>query len=295
MNNESLENIKKPNSKYKCAGISGDKDKAASRFPIKQEEVSEFILQSLKNNEMSLSYQPQVNTDSMKVYGMEALLRWNHPKLGLMYPEYFIELIDNDKTMKCIDEFVLLNSCMQLKQFHSEGYRDMIMSMNILPKQLEDEEFALKFEKVLRKTRVNAKYICMEIKEDIFLNLTERIMKTVSDLRSTGAKIYIDNFGKKYTQLNFLYNLSVDGIKLDKAFTRNMNKSQKRLTIAKNIMKLAEELKIDVVAEGVERSEQIDCLRSIHCTKMQGFIFGKPVEASEFKNILENIQISKFA
>lgn len=245
-------------------------------------KIEADIVNAIYNDEFILYYQPQVDVKTMKVYGMEALLRWNHPERGIIPPIYFIDIVEQNGMINEIGKLVFEKACSQLKIWNELGYDNLSMSVNISEKQLEENSFLTFIENILKKTQVNPKYINIEITERILMNSTENILNILSALRQKGMKIFIDDFGTKYSSLNYLYRFHVDGIKIDKSFIDKIQYSEKEYIITKNIVNLAQELNIDVVAEGVEESAQLKKLGIINCTKIQGFIFQKPVVANEF-------------
>jgi diguanylate cyclase (GGDEF)-like protein len=249
---------------------------------IKKEKIQIDIFNAIHNNEFILYYQPQFDMKTMNIYGMEALLRWNHPELGVLSPIYFIDILEHNEMIIEVGKFVLTEACNEIKKWHQRGYDDLSISVNISEKQLQDRSFLSFVQDLLEKTKLESKYIHFEITERILIHPVEKILNVLIGLRNMGIKIFIDDFGTKYSSLNYLYNLPTDGIKIDKSFIDKVQDSEKNLIITKNIIQLANELNLEVVAEGVETDEQLSCLADINCNKIQGFIFGKPVSSDDF-------------
>jgi EAL domain-containing protein (putative c-di-GMP-specific phosphodiesterase class I) len=218
----------------------------------------------------------------MKVYGMEALIRWDSPKLGMVSPAQFIRVLEKSRMINEVGRFVFNEACRSIMRFQKLGYSNLSMSINVSQVQLEDTNFLSNIDEALEKTGVNPELISIEITERIIMSPTENIMNILKELRSRGIKIYIDDFGTEYSSLNYLYKLPIDGIKVDKSFIDRVDCSEKELIILKNIINIARELNIDLVAEGVEKKEQLDRLLQINCPKIQGYFFGKPVCSDEF-------------
>lgn len=257
---------------------------------IKKGKVQIDVLNALCNNQFILYYQPQVDIDTMKIYGIEALLRWNHPADGILSPMNFIDIIEQNGMINEIGRFVLKEACREIKRLHNMGYCDLNISVNISEKQLEDDYFSDFIENVLKDTGLKAQYLTLEITERILINPSEKILNILSELKNKGIKIFIDDFGTGYSSLNYLYNLPINGIKIDKSFINKIGTSEKEYIIIKNIIKLAQELDLEVVAEGVEKKEQLDCLKSMKCSKIQGYIFGRPVETNKIQTYLKNTE-----
>lgn len=156
------------------------------------------------------------------------------------------------------------------------------MSINVSEKQLHDQYFFAFVSETLKAFEIEPNHFNIEITERALINLTDTVVNTLTKLKKLGIKIVIDDFGTKYSCLNYLYSLPVSGIKIDKSFIDKIQDSEKEIIVIKNIIKLAEELNIEVIAEGVEKEEQLKCLTSINCNKIQGYIFGKPVSSEDF-------------
>lgn len=249
-------------------------------------EIEADIINAIHCNEFTLYYQPQVDTKTMRVYGAETLLRWNHPQKGILSPSYFIETVEHNEMINEIGKFVFQEACNQLVTWHKLGYSDLSISINISAKQLEDNSFLSFIEDILNTTQLDANYICFEITERMLIDPTTKIINIFSALRKKGIKIIIDDFGTKYSSLNYLYCFPVDGIKIDKSFIGSMLNNNKERIILKNVVNLAHEISLDVVAEGVETREQLNYIENISCHNIQGYIFGQPVNAEEFENYL---------
>lgn len=254
---------------------------------VNNEKFQIDILNSMINREFILYYQPQFNIKTKKLYGMEALIRWNHPKKGILSPNYFIDIIERNGMINEVGKFVFEEACTQLSIWNKSGYKNLTMSINVSHKQLEDISFLSFVKQVIFKTKLDPQNIIIEITERNLLNPTEKIVEILIELVDLGIKIFIDDFGTKYASLNYLYKFPIHGIKIDKSFIDRIQDSEKELIITKHIISLAKEISLDVVAEGVEKEEQLKQLVHIDCCKIQGYIFGKPVNASDFVKYFE--------
>lgn len=260
---------------------------------IKNWKLNKDILKAIEKNEFILYYQPQVNNKTNKIYGMEALIRWNHSKYGILSPAFFIDIVEKNGTINEIGKLVFKEACRKIKELKEFGYPKLIMSVNISERQLEDVAFLDFVKNTLIEEEVKAEQINMEITERILVKPTENILNVLTELRKIGIKIYIDDFGTKYSSLNYIYSMPIDGIKLDKIFIDRIHNSKKDKILTKNIIKLAGEICLDVVAEGVEKEEQLDCLISMDCHKIQGYIFSKPVDFHDLKDYLLKFDFNK--
>jgi len=258
---------------------------------LRRQRVISEIGSALNNKELVLFYQPQVNLKTMEVYGFEALIRWKHPAQGILSPVYFIDIIEQNGMINDVGKFIIYEACRQLKEWHASGYSNVCMSINISESQIDGEEFLNFVKFVIDKTGVDTRFLIFEITERIVLGLNEGKLELIKKLKNIGIRIFIDDFGTKYSNLDYLNILPVDGIKIDKCFIDKLEYSQKDLAITRNIINLARELKLEVIAEGVEKQAQLQCLLKMKCTKVQGFIFQKPIASTDVNKFLKDFGI----
>ncbi len=260
---------------------------------FEKERVKSDLQNAIYNKEFVLYYQPQVDIRTMNIYGAEALIRWNHPKYGLVSPQSFISTIEQNGMINEIGKFVFFEACRQVKEWNDMGYSDLNISINISEKQMEDDKLLDFISGVLKETGIKANNINIEITERMFIGIVDKNLKMFRALKEMGFKIFIDDFGIEYSSLSYLYSFPVDGIKIDKAFIDGIGESEKKRVITKTILKLARELNLDVVAEGVEKIEQLEWLLTSSCYKIQGYIFEKAVSNKKFINYLKNFKTKK--
>ncbi|MEY8001416.1 EAL domain-containing protein [Clostridium sp. Mt-5] len=253
---------------------------------IKKVEIENELRKAIINKEFILYYQPQVDITSGKLYGLEALIRWNCNG-SIRLPSYFIDIAEQNGMINEIGKFVLYESCNQMKKFNILGYNSIYVSVNISEKQLEEDSFLNFIDFTIKSTGINSKYLCFEITERILMDLSKKILDRIFKIKEMGIKIFIDDFGTKYSSLNYLRDLPIDGIKIDKSFIDNIQNFGKDMVILRSIVNLALDLNIEVVAEGVEIEEQLNCLKDIGCSKIQGFIFSKPMSS---KKLVQNLE-----
>lgn len=256
------------------------------KYVVKTKEAIDSIEKAVERKEFIIYYQPLIDNKLNIVYGMEALIRWDKKELGILSPAYFIDILENTGMIVEVGKFVFEEACKKLKQCEEIGHEDLSISINVAEVQFEEKGFLGFIEKTIKDTNVNPKKIIIEITERILMSQSECVLETIQKIREKGIKIYIDDFGTKYSSLNYLFRFPIDGIKIDKSFIDKINESEKELTIIKNIVNLAEEIGIEVVAEGVEEKQQLEALIDINCNKIQGYIFSKPIDSNEIINYL---------
>ncbi|SMC22575.1 diguanylate cyclase (GGDEF) domain-containing protein [Clostridium acidisoli DSM 12555] len=260
-------------------------------YVIKTKEAIDSIEKAVDRKEFIVYYQPLIDSKLNIVYGMEALIRWDKKELGILSPAYFIDILENTGMIIEVGKFVFEEACKKLKQCEEIGHEDLSISINVAEIQFEEKDFLSFIEKTIKDTNVNPKKIIIEITERILMSQSEYVIETLQKIREKGIKIYIDDFGTKYSSLNYLFRFPIDGIKIDKSFIDKINESKKELTIVKNIINLAEEIGIEVVAEGVEEKRQLESLIDINCNKIQGYIFSKPIDSNEIINYLNKFTL----
>ncbi|QXE19799.1 hypothetical protein B5S50_13730 [Clostridium sp. 001] len=258
-----------------------------------EEKIRTDIQDALINHEFILYYQPQVNVNSGEIYGVEALIRWNHPEFGILTPSYFIDGIERNGEIKKVGRIVFYMACLEAKRLHSLGYSDLIMSVNLSIRQFEDDFFITFIKNILEITQVKPEYINFEITERTAINSTEKITSALRNIKDMGIKIFVDDFGTQYSFLNYLYSVPIDGIKIDRSFINGIDKSEKKFTIVRHLINLANDLNLEVVAEGMETEQQLKCLEKANCINVQGFFFGKPLSSNDLVNFMKTSNFSK--
>lgn len=242
---------------------------------------------ALDNNEFILHYQPQLDIRTNKISGLEALIRWKSPELGFISPLRFISVAEDTHLIIPIGEWVLKNACIFMKNLQQQGYNEMSMSVNISMLQLLQEDFVERVTEILRFSQLDPAYLELEITESIMMESYEAIASKLKKLTDIGIKIALDDFGKGYSSLNYLKQLPISTLKIDKSFIDTIEAGKKDKSLTDLIVKVGRSMGLCVVAEGVETQEQMDYLVKHRCSKIQGYLFSKPVPGEEVKNILE--------
>ena len=238
---------------------------------------------ALLNNEYRLYYQPKVDIKSNTVIGAEALIRWISPEKGVIPPDIFIPLAEENGFIAELGWWVVEEAISQYCLWRESGI-DIIISINISAKQLLDKEFIYKFKNLLDENRVNPSRIDIEITEYLFLQHTQENAQVLHELHSYGVTISLDDFGTGYSSLSYLKRFPVDNLKIDKAFIDDYDSKSGAIFI-ETIVKMGQTLNMQVIAEGAEHKEQIDYLKSIGCDQYQGYYFSKPLSVDDFKTL----------
>jgi diguanylate cyclase (GGDEF)-like protein/PAS domain S-box-containing protein len=257
-------------------------EKMTSRMKI-QSNLRNAIL----NNEFFLEYQPKINLETHTVYGMEALIRWNHPTDGLIRPDIFIGIAEQTGQIYEIGLWVAAKAMQDTKDLQKDG-KYLVVSINVSSVQLENEFFINDICKVAYDIGLDKSYIELEITESHIMNNIEKALVTLQELSSRGFKISIDDFGTGYSSLAYLKKLPAQTIKIDRSFVLDIDKDDDDRSIVGAIIAMARSLGKDVIAEGSETQEHIDTLKYLHCHKVQGYYFSRPIRIEKFKEFVEN-------
>lgn len=232
---------------------------------------------AVERNELFLLYQPQVNIRSGTITGVEALLRWNHPQLGLVPPNKFIGIAESSGLIVPIGEWVLRTACAQAKQWQDAGLPAVPVAVNVSAIQFRQQGFAELIRNVLKDTGLEAKYLELELTESLLLSNADVMFSILQELRDMGVKLAIDDFGTGYSSLNYLRQFQVNRLKIDRSFVRDVAVNRDDAAITTAIIGMAKALNLEVLAEGVETEAQLSFLRAQHCYEIQGFYYSKPV------------------
>lgn len=244
------------------------------------------IHKALDNEEFTLLYQPQINVSSGEIVGVEALLRWHHPDLGCIMPSEFIPFAEETGLIIDIDNWVIKNALCEISQWHQSGLPEVRMAINISACHLARENFVAEIAQALTDFNVPGRYIEIEITENAIMEDMEGVIHKLKKLRKLGISVAIDDFGTGYSSLTYLHKLPIHTLKIDRTFLQVERFANDDHTIVNTIVAMAKGLKLNVIAEGIESQRQLDYLREIGCTEAQGFLFGKPVEATLIKSLL---------
>jgi diguanylate cyclase (GGDEF)-like protein len=252
------------------------------------------LRRALAEGELELYYQPQVDADD-NIIGLEALLRWNHPVKGVIAPDEFIEIAEKTGLIIQIGDWVLNTACNHLSQISANS--ELMMCINVSPRQFEEPSFVDKVKNVISETGVNPENVQLEITEGMVLRDIETAIDKMQKLKSAGVGLSIDDFGTGYTFLAYLKRLPVDLLKIDQSFINVIDKGENDAVIVDAIIAMAKHMKIDTLAEGVETKRALEFLQSRGCRKFQGYIFARPMPFNKilgrFSDVRESSQRMK--
>lgn len=241
---------------------------------------------ALINHQFQLYYQAQVD-GSNKTIGAEALIRWEHPKLGLISPDDFIPLAEESGLILPIGFWVLETACAQLKKWQANSQTSaMTLSINISPRQFHQADFVEEVLKSLTKAAVGPKLLKLELTERILLENTEEAITKMGELKAAGVGFSLDDFGTGFSSMSYLTKLPLSQLKIDQSFIQNIGSKESDEIIVKTIVGMSKSLGLEVVAEGVESQDQYDYLESLGCQLFQGYFFGRPKPIAEFNSLL---------
>lgn len=266
----------------------------SSSFLQKEIEVNASLTNSLhlaiQRKEFILNYQPQVNTASGDIVGVEALIRWKHPQKGIILPGVFIPLAEKSGLINHIGQWVLNEACEQNRRWQDMGYKPIKMAVNLSLGQFLNPNLVETIEGILNKTQLSPNFLELEITESIAAYDAEYIINTLNSLKSLGVSISIDDFGTEYSSLSRLKIMPVDKIKIDMRFIQGISRGSKDESIIKAMLQLGKTFGLKVLAEGVENEQQLEFLKENLCDEIQGFYFYKPMDAKALEKILKDIR-----
>jgi diguanylate cyclase (GGDEF)-like protein len=240
--------------------------------------VDNQLRRALARDEMRLHYQPLVDSIDAKVTGVEALLRWRCAELGAVPPDEFIPIAEESGLIIEIGEWVLREACRQMRKWQRAGLNDIRMAVNISMLQFLKAEFVELVHQILEETGLPPGSLELELTESLLMEDVDRAVQTLHAIKNLGVSVAVDDFGTGYCGLNYLKKFSVDRLKIDRLFVKEVCSSRDDAAIASAIIGLADSLSLDVIAEGVETVEQLEFLKSKGCREVQGYLFGEDVE-----------------
>ncbi len=248
-------------------------------------EIENGIRRALTQNEFVLYYQPLIDMTSGSVFGIEALIRWNHPELGLLRPDRFIPAAEQSGLIVAIDRWVLREACTQAAEWHRRGHK-VVMSVNLSGRQFQDPDLTEHVRAALESADLRPQFLELEITEHYAMRDVEKAIETLHALKALGVRIAIDDFGTGYSCLSYLKHFPIDTLKLDGSFVRDLA-SPEDAQIALGVIALAHSLKLKVIAEGVETISQLTFLRDHACDRLQGYLFSRPMPPANFDRFMD--------
>lgn len=232
---------------------------------------------ALKNGEFLLHYQPQLDLRTGEIVGVEALLRWKHPSNGLISPDQFIPVLEETGLILPVGEWVLREACARNRAWQQAGLPLFRVAVNLSSVQFQQPDLVPMVRRALRETGLESRWLELEITESIAMFNEEATIATLADLRAIGISLAIDDFGTGYSSLSYLTRFPLHKLKIDKSFVQDIHVNEEAASIVKSIIFLAQNLKLQVIAEGVETEAQREFLANCECEEAQGYLFSKPL------------------
>lgn len=264
------------------------------RTDVAQRVTAEHELAiALEQGQFVLHYQPQVALDSGKVIGVEALVRWQHPSRGLIYPGDFIALAEETRLIIPLGQWVLEQACQQLSQWHAAGLGDLHMSVNLSALQFQDNNLPALIRQVVAQSGLSASHLQLEITESMAMRDPEENIVMMKALTDIGVKLVLDDFGTGYSSLAYLKLFPISTVKIDRSFVKDVDTDENDAAICEITMLLARKLGMQVVAEGVETDAQLGFMAGIGCQRIQGYLFSKPITAESIAGFIGGFRLEE--
>ena len=253
---------------------------------VKRLELETSMRRAIENEEFVTHYQPVVNLASGAVVGSEALVRWQHPELGLLPPGRFIGLAEDTGLILDIGEFVLREACSRTRAWQNRGLLGLRVAVNISARHFQQKNFSEQLVDILEETRLDPTCLELELTETSIMENTEVAVRVLTQIRKLGVRVAIDDFGTGYSSLSYLKNLPIDTVKLDHSFVKGATTDPDDAALIMAIVTLAHNLRLRVTAEGVETDDQVTFLRLLRCDEAQGYLYGKPMPPETFETTM---------
>jgi diguanylate cyclase (GGDEF)-like protein len=255
-----------------------------------QQSIESGIRLALERNEFVLHYQPKLDLGSGKVVGAEALIRWQKPGQGWVYPTDFIGVAEDSGLIVPLSKWVLAQACQQARAWQAKGLPKLYMSVNVSAIDFRQRDFVEGIEQILKQTGMDPTLLELEITEGVLMQNVDATMVALNRLKALGVRLAIDDFGTGYSSLSYLQRFPIDVLKIDQSFIRGLSRDSNDAALVSAIISLGKSLKLTVIAEGVETLEQLNFLKALQCEEGQGYYFSKAVEPDAFVKYLTSVQ-----
>jgi len=244
------------------------------------------LREAIARQEIEILYQPKMLATTEKVWGFEALVRWNHPSMGLVSPDEFIPVAEEVGIIKELGQYIFKGATTQLAHWHAIGYTDLHMAVNVSAREFQLSDYPLELAKLIETIDIHPRFIELELTESIVMDDPEKVTLMLDVIKSLGFSLSIDDFGTGYSSLSYLQRLPVDVLKVDQSFVRDIEHNPNSSAIARAIVSMAHSLNLKVVAEGVETEAQLAFFKENKCELIQGYYFSKPLNKSDARKFL---------
>ncbi len=259
-----------------------------NRRVIDKLDMERKLRDAIDYQQFNMYYQPIIDLNDRKIHGVEALVRWEHPELGLILPSKFISLAEETGLIIPLGRWILNTACNQCALWSKTGFDLLNVAVNISGHQFKYDNIVETVRETLRSSGLKPERLEIEITESILIDSKATIMKKASALKALGISLVMDDFGTGYSSLNYIRRFPFDKIKIDRSFIEHLNTNQNDAALTRTIILLAKSLDMYVTAEGVDKPEQIEFLKKHHCDQAQGFLFSPPLPADEFLHWMKN-------
>lgn len=250
------------------------------RLQLRQE-----VFNALELRQFVLHYQPQISAVNGAVVGAEALLRWNHPRLGILGPQTFLAMLEDSPAMSAVGAWVCEEACRQAREWEQLGFR-LQMAVNVSPRQLTDETLPSMLKALVERYHLHPECIKLEVTESMLMQDIDKAAEVLRMLKLEGFRIALDDFGTGYSNLSYLRQFPITAIKIDRSFVQEIEQDRRCLDIVNGVIAFAKSLKLSVICEGIETEGQRSAIRSTGCDVLQGYLIGKPMAEADFRQLL---------
>lgn len=269
-------------------------DETINESLLNKIELQSELRAAIQHNEFQVYYQAQIDMDKDRIVGFEALVRWMHPEKGMISPAGFVQVAEETGLIVPIGRWVLFEACKQLKKWDEEGYHDLSIAVNLSARQFKDADILKTVKEAIQEHQIDPQRLDLEITESIALENIEYSVGVIKSLKELGIRFSLDDFGTGYSSMNYLKNLPVNNLKIDKSFLDRVSDNPSDQKIVSAIITLAQTLDLVVIAEGVESPDQAVFLKNVNCNQAQGYLYSKPVPAKEAGILLETFYKSHY-
>lgn len=259
------------------------------KIKTREKILEEDLQYAIQNNELELFYQPIVDLHTGTITQAEVLLRWHHKDYGMISPGEFIPIAESTRLIIPISEWVISKTCEKLSQWKDQHMISLVLSINLSMENLETQSFELaqNIKRILYKYDIAPGDLKLEITESILMHFPEKVIETFNELRTLGLKLVLDDFGTGYSSFGYITDLPIDTLKIDRSMIMNITKNERVKKLVDSIIKISHDLELDIVAEGVEYVDELKILNDFHCDYIQGFLFSRPLNETDFLNYLK--------
>jgi EAL domain-containing protein (putative c-di-GMP-specific phosphodiesterase class I) len=255
---------------------------------VERQSIEGGLRRALERRELVLYYQPKIDLITGGITGAEALIRWLHPTRGLVAPAVFVPIAEDSGLIVPIGAWVLREACAQARAWINEGFSEITMAVNVSAIEFRDPKFLKRLFAIVEETRIDPKSLELELTESVLMKHAGSAAIILRTLMEKGIRVAVDDFGTGYSSLSYLNKFPIDAVKIDQSFIRQISTTGDDTTIVKAVIGMARALKLRVVAEGVETSEELAFLRAYRCDEAQGYYFSRPVPPEQFLQLLQN-------